>query len=76
MPAIALPSRTPPAHRGLRRTGEEAAAGALLHRLAGLRADPLLDEAVGLSVARAGLAFDMGELGEQAVNGLLVVAIR
>ena len=140
------------AHRGLRRTGEEAAAGALLHRLAvglvlvpprragrsaavsgllrrlalrggiaaehrgeqaaallalrglrlqfldaalsrlqrlllhadglchvigctRLRADPFLDEAVGLSVSRAGLALDMGELEQQAVNGLLFVAI-
>ncbi|KSV87411.1 hypothetical protein N184_31340 [Sinorhizobium sp. GL28] len=41
-----------------------------------LRADPFLDEAVGLSVARARLALDMGEPGEQAVNGLLVVAIH
>lgn len=40
-----------------------------------LLADPLLDETVGLSVARAGLVFNMGELEQQAVNGLLLVAI-
>ena len=38
--------------------------------------DPLFYEAIGFRVARSGLALRLGELGEQAVYGLLIIAIH